>query len=102
MPDPHTNNTLHREVSASIAEFRHGLQRAFPAEFATAAAQGDPLRVDADGATMEIALSEAAPRTIALLSLPTLHVTIRFVAGSPAQQQALLARMDRAMQRGGG
>jgi hypothetical protein len=31
-----------------------------------------------------------------------MKVHIRFTAGSPEKQQAMLARMDRAMQRGGG
>ncbi len=51
---------------------------------------------------MEISLVEGPPRTIANLRLPTLHVTLRFTAGSTAAQQEMLVRMDRAMHRGGG
>jgi hypothetical protein len=51
---------------------------------------------------MEIAIAPLPPRVIALLRLPRLEVRIRFTAGTTEQQQAMLARMDRAMQRGGG
>jgi hypothetical protein len=51
---------------------------------------------------MTIALAELAPRTIALLNMPRLQVVIRMTAGTPEQRRAMLLRMDRAMQRGGG
>lgn len=86
-------------MSASPAEFRHGLDLAF-ADRVT----GGPehFAIAADGAAMEIEVEVGPPRIIALLRLPTLRVRIRFTAGTPAQQAALLAHMDRAMQRGGG
>lgn len=51
---------------------------------------------------MEITISVLPPRNIAALRLPRLQVTIRFTQGTANAQAALLARMDRAMQRGGG
>ena len=90
---------LVREVSATIQEFRHGLLLAFPQGVA---AEGNTLRVIDDQATMEILLTPQAPRIIAALQLPNLQVTIRFTAGSQAAREQMLARMDRAMHRGGG
>jgi hypothetical protein len=91
--------TLEREMSASRAEFLHGLWLAFPDGIAES---GGLLRVADGGAAMEIELSPLPDRSIALLRLPNLKVRIRFIAGSRDEQQAMLARMDRAMQRGGG
>ena len=91
--------TLEREMSASRKEFLHGLGLAFPGRVEES---GELLRVDDNEATMEIALTPLPDRSIALLRLPNMKVHIRFTAGSPEKQQAMLARMDRAMQRGGG
>jgi hypothetical protein len=41
-------------------------------------------------------------RRIAAIRLPTLRVADRFIGGSDADRHALLARLDRAMHRGGG
>lgn len=90
---------LEREVSASPEEFLRGLRAAFPGRVTEAPGR---VRVDGDGAVMEIVLVPGPPRAIALLRLPTLRVTIRFSAGTPAQRAELLAHMDRAMHRGGG
>jgi hypothetical protein len=90
---------LEREVSALPGEFRHGLLLAFPDSVSE---DDGMLRVVAGPAAMEICLTPLAPRVIASLRLPRLQVNIRFTAGTPAEQQAMLARMDRAMHRGGG
>ncbi|RLJ65200.1 hypothetical protein [Sulfurisoma sediminicola] len=91
--------TLEREMSASRGEFLHGLGLAFPGRVEES---GGLLRVDDGAAAMEIALTPLPDRTIALLRLPNMKVRIRFTTGSREQQEAMLARMDRAMQRGGG
>ncbi len=96
---PDTAACLEREVSAHPGEFRHGLLLAFPG---CVTEVGGMLRVAAGPAAMEIFLTPLAPRVIAALRLPSLQVIIRFTAGTPAEQQAMLARMDRAMHRGGG
>lgn len=90
---------LERDMSATPAEFLHGLHMAFGDRVV-----GGPERfVIADGgAAMEIELRVGPPRVIALLRLPTLQVRIHFTAGLPAQHRALLERMDRFMHRGGG
>lgn len=96
---PDTAARLEREVSAQPREFRHGLLLAFPGGVTEV---DGILRVTAGPAAMEICLTPLAPRVIAALRLPNLRVSIRFTAGTPAEQQAMLARMDRAMHRGGG
>lgn len=91
--------TLTREVSATRAEFRHGLAQAFPHGVEE---DGNCFRLSDGTTALEIELTPQPSRHIAALCLPVLRVAIRFTAGSPAQQQALLARLDRAMHRGGG
>ncbi len=92
-------DVLVREVSATPAEFAHGLRNAFPEGLV-----GGPLefRVDDGAAAMEIRLVPGPDRVIALLRLPTLMASIRFTAGDPAARERMLLRMDLAMQRGGG
>ena len=90
---------IEREVSASREEYCRGVRLAFACQMTE---HGTMLRVDDGQATMEIALAAVAPRTIGALALPRLKVTLRFCRGTPQQRAALLARMDRAMQRGGG
>ncbi len=93
------NDTMVREMAATEKEFRHGLAFAFPQGVTERAGS---FHVVHAGAAMEIAIAPLPPRIIALLRLPRLDVRIRFTAGTPEQQQEMLARMDRAMQRGGG
>ena len=91
--------TLEREMAASRAEFLHGLRLAFPDGVEES---GGLLLANDGAAAMEIELTPLPDRHIALVRLPNMKVRIRFTAGTPERQQALLARMDRAMQRGGG
>lgn len=90
---------IEREIAASPAEFTREFLCAFPE--ATQAGPGR-LRVDQPAAAhLEIELQPGQPRRLGALTLPTLHVRIRLY-GSAAARAALLAHMDRAMQRGGG
>lgn len=86
-------------MSATPAEFAHGLRNAFPEGLS-----GGPLDflVDDGAARMAIRLEPGPDRVIALLRLPTLTARIRFVAGDAEARARLLKRMDLAMQRGGG
>jgi hypothetical protein len=97
MPAP--PGTIEREVWATPDEFRHGLELAFPGQVT---AHGDTLLVHDGQVAMEIALTELTPRTIALLNLPRMKVSLRGTAGSADQWAAMLERMDLAMHRGGG
>ncbi|MEW6514261.1 MAG: hypothetical protein AB1443_09680 [Pseudomonadota bacterium] len=94
-----TDERLVRDMATTEQEFRQGLLFAFPEGVTEAAGM---FRIDYAGAAMEIVIAPLPPRVIALLRLPRLEVRIRFTAGTTEQQQAMLARMDRAMQRGGG
>jgi hypothetical protein len=93
------SDMLEREVSATPDEFRRGLALAFPGLVVEI---NNVLRVDDGGAAMEISLTPGISRVIAAITLPSLHVTIKFLRGTTAEQAAMLARMDLAMQRGGG
>jgi hypothetical protein len=90
---------IHREVSASPAEYGHALRGAFPATLT-----GGPLlyRAERDGVTLEIEITPAPPRKIALLVLPVSHIRLRFLSGDPAARARVLRHMDLAMRRGGG
>lgn len=94
-----TIGELEREVSASAAEFAHGLRNAFPDGLS-----GGPLefRVRHGAAAMEIRLAPGPDRVIALLRLPTLVARIRFTDGDAEACRRMLQHMDLAMQRGGG
>jgi hypothetical protein len=99
MPAPMPLETIEREVWATPGEFRHGLELAFPGRVAE---RNGLFQVDGGEAAMEIALTVMTPRTIALLNLPRLKVSIRMTAGTLEQRAAMLTRMDLAMHRGGG
>lgn len=90
---------IEREVSATPEEFAHGLRLAFGE-----AVSGGPLRfhVAQDAVCLEIELVVGPDRVIAALHLPSLRASLRFTSGNPSAQAKLLARMDMAMQRGGG
>lgn len=90
---------IEREISATPAEFAHGLHLAFGD-----AVSGGPLnfRVHYQRATLDIELIPGPERSIAALVLPSLHARLQFTAGDSAARSRLLARMDLAMQRGGG
>lgn len=90
---------LVRDVTATPAEFDASLRQA-GAERVDGAL---PLYRIADGdVRLEVEFAAGPERRIGLVRLATLIVTYRFTAGSPASQRALLARLDRAMHRGGG
>jgi hypothetical protein len=90
---------IEREVSATPAEFAHGLRNAFPNGLS-----GGPLhfQVTYGDAAMTIHLTPGPDRVIALLRLATLQVRIRYTQGDAAACERMLRRMDLAMQRGGG
>lgn len=94
-----SDEILVRDMATTEREFRSGLSFAFP-EGVTE--RDGAFHVTHADAAMEIRIAPLPPRVIALLKLPRLDIRIHFTAGSLEQQQAMLARMDRAMQRGGG
>jgi hypothetical protein len=90
---------IERDVTSTVAEFDAALRSA-----AAGCIHGEAphYRIDAGTVRLEIDALVGPERRIALLRLPTLRVTYRFLSGSGEEQRALLARLDRAMHRGGG
>ncbi len=96
---PDTPSAMVRDVCATADEFVRSLRTAMPDAID---AGPDRFEVASADATISIALSPLPPRRLGALALPRIRVAIDFVAGSGDACVALLARMDRAMQRGGG
>lgn len=94
-----TGEILVRDMATTEQAFRSGLAFAFPQGVTE---HNSAFNIVHAGAAMEIRIAPLPPRVIALLRLPRLEVRIRFTSGTMEQQQAMLTRMDRAMQRGGG
>jgi hypothetical protein len=86
-------------MSTTPAVFAQDLYNAFPE-----GVRGGPLAFQvSDGfAALDIRLTHAPDRVIALMRMPTLKVQLCFTAGNLAERKAMLRRMDLYMQRGGG
>jgi hypothetical protein len=91
---------LEREMGCTRADFLRWL---------AGATRGAPARVDGDDVTLavgsgrvEIALSEEAPRRLALLSVPVLKVRFRFVGLDDMAREEFMAYFDAYTRRGGG
>ena len=86
-------------MSCSPAEFRRALVQAF----------GDAVSEDADGlllaqhgVRLHFVLTPLPPRQIGALQLARLQLDIAIHGGTAEAAEQLLARVDRATQRGGG
>ena len=97
---------IHKEMGTNHADFLRLLPRSVPS--ADISWQGDEasgcriIIEKAPTGRIEIDLSPVGVRQIALLKLPTTHVTFRFYGMSPQQAEAEHARMAKHFQRGGG
>ncbi|HRP25087.1 MAG TPA: hypothetical protein PLF79_08105 [Thauera sp.] len=92
--------SLVRRVTATPREFERDLRQAWPAVQGSAEARRFDLQ---DGAQdLVIDIEAAGVRRLGLFELPQLDVHYRFGPGDEAARRALLARLDRAMQKGGG
>ena len=91
--------SFEREVGATPAEFRRGLALAHPGFVGF---DGEGLRLEEGGVRLVVRLTQGPTRRLGLFELPVLWVGFDFEAGTPEECQALLARIDLAMQRGGG
>lgn len=89
-----------REVTATPAQFERDLRQAWDGgvEFAPTGA----LRIRHGMLVLDITVRAGAMRKLGLFELPVLHADYRFTGGDEAARRDLLARLDRAMQRGGG
>ncbi len=88
-----------RDVTSTLAEFDASLRTAAAGLISGGAPH---YRIETGAVGLDIDVEGGPERRIALLRLPTLRVTYRFLSGSREAQQALLQRLDRAMHRGGG
>jgi hypothetical protein len=88
-----------RDVTSTAEEFDASLRQA-----AAGCLEGGfpSYRITDGDVGLQVDVVPGTERRIALVRLPTLIVTYRFIAGTRAAQQALLTRLDRAMHRGGG
>ena len=88
-----------RLMNGSVEEFRRALVQAF-GEAVSDTTSG--LRLTIDGVQLHFALQCEASRRIGALQLAMLRVEISVQSGDEAASEKLLARVDRATQRGGG
>lgn len=91
---------LEREMGCTRAEFLRWLPGA--TRHAPARVEGDAVVVAVGAGRVEIALDERPLRRIALVSLPVLAVTFRFVGLDAAARAAFLHYFDFYTRRGGG
>lgn len=89
-----------REVGATPAEFERSLRLALP-EGVRALGDGR-FAVTRHGVSLEIGLTRLPERRLGLFALPRLNARYCFASGSLPERAALLAHLDRSMQRGGG
>jgi len=97
---PASLEAFEREVGATLAEFERNLEKAAPGAVTVLGA--GQFRVECDNVSLLMHAHEIAPRKIGLFVLPVLKVSYQFEGGDDATRKALLYRLDKAMQRGGG
>ncbi|NJD26071.1 MAG: hypothetical protein FIB06_11770 [Betaproteobacteria bacterium] len=88
-----------RTMTGSAAEFRRALRQAFgPA----AVEFGAGVRLMVDGVCLRFDIAAEAPLRLGSLALERLQVRVSVESGDFEAARRLLARVDRATQRGGG
>lgn len=93
-------DAFEREVTASPQQFERELRKAWPAGVETLAS--GRFRVREGHTQLDIETESRDVRRLGRLELPVVVVRYRFAGGDAATRRALLAALDRAMQRGGG
>ncbi len=92
--------SFEREVAATLREFERDLRQAWPGGVECS---GDGRYRISDGTlVLDIEAHATGTRRLGPLELPQLSARYRFAGGDEAARRRLLARLDRAMQRGGG
>jgi hypothetical protein len=86
-------------MTGSAAEFRRALRQAFGEAVDES---GAGVRLAVDGVRLRFDIAGEAPLRIGALALERVQVRVSVEAGDPAAAGRLLARVDRATQRGGG
>ena len=88
-----------RRMTSSPVELQACLERAFPGQVSAGPGW---LAVTTTEAALRFDVAVGEPLRLGAFALPTLAVTVRPLAGSAEAVAALLLRVDRASQRGGG
>ncbi len=91
---------IERVVSATPAAFARDLAAAWPG--VVCSPDGTAFSVRDGALALDIELVALPARRLGALVLPQVRATYRFSGGDAAARAALLARLDRAMQCGGG
>ncbi|HAF56319.1 MAG TPA: hypothetical protein DCL01_14165 [Thauera sp.] len=92
--------SFERRVTATAREFERDLRQAWPGVEGDAASFRFSLQEGAQRLVIDI--EPAGVRRLGLFELPQLIVRYGFGPGDEAARRTLLARLDRAMQKGGG
>ena len=92
--------SFERRVSATPGEFARDLRQAWPQVVADAG--GRRFKLQEGDQTLVITIEPVGVRRLGLFELPQLDVRFRFGPGEEPARRALLARLDRGMQKGGG
>ena len=101
---PTIASPLVREMGCTLAEFSRWLPGATRNAPLVSAPDGSGMRLQlqVESGTVEIDLQPQPPRRIALLTLPVLLVTFRFLELEQAQRLRFLTYFDHYTRRGGG
>jgi len=86
-------------MNSTSSEFRRAMVQAFGA---AASDDASGVLLSIDGVQLHFALFSEAPRNIGALQIAMLRVEISVRHGDATAAKNLLARVDRATQRGGG
>lgn len=92
--------SLERRVTASVREFGRDLRQTWPT--VETSADGLHFRLHDGAQALAIDIEPAGVCQLGLFELPQLIVRYRFGPGEEGARRALLARLDRGMQKGGG
>lgn len=90
--------SLTREISATPEEFARGIRAGFPDAITTK----NGWLIHWESASADIELTALPDLVIASLTLPRQQCVITLREEKPKESDALLARLDRYQQRGGG
>lgn len=89
-----------RTLTATAEGFERDLRQAWPQVRGSAAAR--TFVVEDASCVLQIDIEAAGVRRLGLFELPQLVAHYRFLRGDEPERRALLQRLDRAMQKGGG
>ena len=95
-------DSIERIATATVREYARGLRSGFALPMPPEGATGARYVIEWQGAQAEVDLATIEDFEIGGLRLARLSVDLRFTAGDAPARAALLERLDRYQQRGGG